>query len=333
MHFRLGSLGVGAVMVGCTGTTPHATNAARALDRSADPASPGEGFASVRESDDPRACVTVPAGVRALVTERDEIRERLVNVVDDWAACLAESGVPNGRQMAFELVPGPGGVTSLRARAGDPEPCAAEPCLAAAVRDLPLPTAATNAGSARPAFVGTLTYFPMTSSKVSLDEPLRSPSAAPGCGDQSELRELDMPAPSFVQDLVRREAKSLGACYEAGRRRDPDLAGEIVTELTIDPDGRVVRAEIRDNTLPDCEVVACVRTHFEHLAFPWRGAQTLTTAVSTRFEAADDPLPAPARQRELPSRGPEFQPRVAPVDGPRDGFAQQPFWGSPREGG
>jgi hypothetical protein len=74
--------------------------------------------------------------------------------------------------------------------------------------------------------------------------------------------------PERIQEIVRSQYDRVRLCYEAGLGRDPKLTGKVAIRFLIGRDGRVRKARVEQNTLPDCAVSACIRERFKSLTFP-----------------------------------------------------------------
>jgi hypothetical protein len=74
--------------------------------------------------------------------------------------------------------------------------------------------------------------------------------------------------PEVIQQRIREQYDRIRACYDRGRRRDPTLKGRVTVRFVIGRDGRVMFANVLDNTLPDCSVAACVRDEIRATTFP-----------------------------------------------------------------
>jgi hypothetical protein len=77
------------------------------------------------------------------------------------------------------------------------------------------------------------------------------------------------------------------ACFEAGRKKQPKLAGQLVINFEIDAAGSVVDTSqgMQDGQLDDAEVVACVSAVVKKIKFP-KSAAGKSTRGYHRFEFA-----------------------------------------------
>lgn len=71
-----------------------------------------------------------------------------------------------------------------------------------------------------------------------------------------------------IRRVVHGHVTQAKACYNAGLAKDPTLAGKIVVNFTIDPDGAVKNATIKEDTLADASVGTCVRKAVLGWSFP-----------------------------------------------------------------
>ena len=74
-------------------------------------------------------------------------------------------------------------------------------------------------------------------------------------------------APERIQAKVRGHFGGLMTCYEAGRKRDPKLAGIVTVKYMIGEDGVPKNVTDENSTLPDKEVIGCVLGEFRKLRF------------------------------------------------------------------
>ncbi len=71
-----------------------------------------------------------------------------------------------------------------------------------------------------------------------------------------------------IQRVVRQNHGRFRACYEAGLRNNPNLAGRVAVAFVIGRDGSVGSANNGGSDLPDSGVVSCVVRSFFGLSFP-----------------------------------------------------------------
>jgi hypothetical protein len=82
-------------------------------------------------------------------------------------------------------------------------------------------------------------------------------------------------APETIQSSVRARFSAILACYEAGRAKDPNLAGKVNVKLVIGEDGATREASDDGSTLPDKDVVACIVNDLRSVTYP-KGPGVLT---------------------------------------------------------
>lgn len=74
--------------------------------------------------------------------------------------------------------------------------------------------------------------------------------------------------PDVIQRVIHANEGRFRGCYQDGLRRDPKLAGRVVTKFVIGRDGTVSAASDGGSDLADPEVVSCVARAFMSLEFP-----------------------------------------------------------------
>jgi hypothetical protein len=97
--------------------------------------------------------------------------------------------------------------------------------------------------------------------------------------------------PEKVQAVVRAHFDAFTACYDAGLRSDPKLAGIVNVGSVIGKDGAPIRTNDMGNsdapgprtTLPDKSVVACIVGEFGKVAYP-PGPGVMTIIYPIQFE-------------------------------------------------
>jgi hypothetical protein len=73
--------------------------------------------------------------------------------------------------------------------------------------------------------------------------------------------------PEVITRVVRQKQGSLQGCYDAGRSRDPKLAGTVNVKFVIDRTGAVSSSQ-PESSLPDRQVAVCIAKAFKDLSFP-----------------------------------------------------------------
>jgi hypothetical protein len=106
-------------------------------------------------------------------------------------------------------------------------------------------------------------------------------------------------APEVIQRRIRAAfTDGFGRCYEAGLRRDPALAGRLITAFVIEPDGSVSHVLHEGGDLPDVGVRSCVREIFGKLSFPPPTNSTNGGWVRVTYPIRFSPHAAPKAERE-----------------------------------
>jgi Ca-activated chloride channel family protein len=72
----------------------------------------------------------------------------------------------------------------------------------------------------------------------------------------------------IIQRVIRSRKNAVRFCYERELQRDPKLAGRLVIELTISPQGDVTKARVKEDTLQNKGVASCVLAKMKTLRFP-----------------------------------------------------------------
>lgn len=86
-----------------------------------------------------------------------------------------------------------------------------------------------------------------------------------------------------VQRIVRQRFGSFRACYEAGLRQNPTLAGRVAVRFAIDSTGTVASVSNAGSDLPDAGVVSCVVGAFRGLSFPAPESGIVTVTYPIHF--------------------------------------------------
>lgn len=103
-------------------------------------------------------------------------------------------------------------------------------------------------------------------------EPAASPtppagSAAPDKGPPSAPRIKGKLSPSDVQNIVRIHLYKFEECYKQGLDRDPKLAGKLVYQFVIGPDGKITSLADQGSTIADPAVIECGKAILAPLQF------------------------------------------------------------------
>ena len=90
-------------------------------------------------------------------------------------------------------------------------------------------------------------------------------------------------APEVIQRVVRLNDGRYRACYEAGLRTDPGLAGRVTVKFMIDRNGGVAVAADGGSDIPDEGVRRCVVSSFLSLSFPSPDSGSVTVVYPIVF--------------------------------------------------
>lgn len=71
-----------------------------------------------------------------------------------------------------------------------------------------------------------------------------------------------------IRRVVHRHVSEVKYCYERALVKDPTLAGKVTIAFTIDPEGLVSTASIKDDTLADASVGKCIVKAVQRWTFP-----------------------------------------------------------------
>jgi Ca-activated chloride channel family protein len=91
-----------------------------------------------------------------------------------------------------------------------------------------------------------------------------------------------------IQRIVRQNFGRFKLCYADGLRRDPKLAGTVVTKFVVDRTGSITNVT-RDasTTMTDATVVACVTRGFGSISFPQPEEGTVIVVYPIVFTPPD----------------------------------------------
>jgi hypothetical protein len=117
--------------------------------------------------------------------------------------------------------------------------------------------------------------------------------------------------PEVVQRIVRQNFGRFRLCYENGLRTNPKLEGKVVIRFEIDKLGAVSTvAVVKDTTMPDRAVSACIERAFHGLSFPQPEGGKVVVVYPILFEPGE---PAPKAPPAAPTAAPAPTPAPAPV--------------------
>ncbi len=81
-----------------------------------------------------------------------------------------------------------------------------------------------------------------------------------------------------IKKMMRRRLSGIKRCYEKRLKRNPELRGKVVIRFVIHPGGKVIEAEVVENTTGDSELAACVRSVVKRIRFgKTDGSETMVT--------------------------------------------------------
>lgn len=91
--------------------------------------------------------------------------------------------------------------------------------------------------------------------------------------------------PAKIQAVVRVNFERFHSCFDAGRQRDPSLAGAVAVRFRISRSGDVEGAHADDTTLSDPQTVSCIVGVFSSLHFPSPDAGIVDVVYPLQFAA------------------------------------------------
>ncbi len=117
--------------------------------------------------------------------------------------------------------------------------------------------------------------------------------------------------PEVIQRIVRQNFGRFRLCYENGLRSNPKLAGKVAVRFTIGKDGAASGVSVlKDTTMPDANVSACVTRAFAGLSFPQPDGGGIVTVNYPILFAPGEDAAAPATKAAPAAPG---RPAVAPA--------------------
>jgi TonB family protein len=94
----------------------------------------------------------------------------------------------------------------------------------------------------------------------------RLESRRPPCSDDVEVEGgLDK---HVIRRIVRAHISEVRACYNAGIAEDPELAGRVNVQFSIDAEGTVAAAVVHESTLRDAATASCIAQAVRGWKFP-----------------------------------------------------------------
>lgn len=121
----------------------------------------------------------------------------------------------------------------------------------------------------------TVTYAPLT-----MPPPKRCLPADAGIEDGSFGRSVGLEAEQ-ISPAVARFQESTFRCFE-GR---PDTSGEVLLDLVVGCDGRVIRSSVDSHSTGDGDFAVCVAEVFRYASFPAHARDEVEFSVPLRFTA------------------------------------------------
>ncbi|HOX45846.1 MAG TPA: AgmX/PglI C-terminal domain-containing protein [Myxococcota bacterium] len=81
-----------------------------------------------------------------------------------------------------------------------------------------------------------------------------------------------------IKKVVQRRVGGIKSCYEARLKRNPELKGKVVVKFVIHPGGKVLEADVIENTTGDSDLAACIAAKVKSIRFPAaEGGETVVT--------------------------------------------------------
>lgn len=74
-----------------------------------------------------------------------------------------------------------------------------------------------------------------------------------------------------IRRVVRQHHNEIRFCYERALQHDETLKGRVTVSFSLDPLGKVLRADVLETTLPSPEVSTCIAAAFQRWQFPSMG--------------------------------------------------------------
>lgn len=102
--------------------------------------------------------------------------------------------------------------------------------------------------------------------------------------------------PAIVDAVLKRHLAQIQVCYESGLERKPTLGGSLLMSFTVEPDGHVSQASVKQSTVGDPVFAKCLSDRFLTVLFPKpRTGSAVKVSYPFLFLAPDaalDPTPA-----------------------------------------
>jgi TonB family protein len=87
----------------------------------------------------------------------------------------------------------------------------------------------------------------------------------------------------LINAVVQRNRAQIRACYDAALQRNPNLRGKVTVAFTIDPNGRVTYAGVKESTIGDSGLENCIIARVKSWQFPKPEAPVITEVSAYPF--------------------------------------------------
>jgi TonB family protein len=87
----------------------------------------------------------------------------------------------------------------------------------------------------------------------------------------------------LINAVVQRNRAQIRACYDAALQRNPNLRGKVTVAFTIDPNGRVTYAGVKESTIGDSGLENCIIARVKSWQFPKPEAPVVTEVSAYPF--------------------------------------------------
>jgi hypothetical protein len=95
-------------------------------------------------------------------------------------------------------------------------------------------------------------------------------------------------SPQDIQKVVRARYDQFRKCYEIGLGRNRNLCGKIQVRFVIADQGKVSSVQVAPGTtMPDCDVVRCIKQQYSELEFSEPDGGIVTVVYPTMFVPGD----------------------------------------------
>jgi hypothetical protein len=90
-----------------------------------------------------------------------------------------------------------------------------------------------------------------------------APGSDPDAGPVRATPPLDQ-----IENALRPAHGPIKDCYDAGLKKNPNLSGQVRIKIEVKTDGTVIKASDAASTIPDRDVIECVRALIGRLPMP-----------------------------------------------------------------